>query len=192
MDFLEAAKKFGVKVEPTVEPNEYIAAYLTELLLQREKLDLGVLDSYLRPGVKEAWKELLSHLEQTKRKVLAVTEGSLSFTFFCPTVESYEQLQNETWRKQLVDKLTHLLKVIGKFFFFFQISMIFLKRLLITLNNLMVNPHFMRGNGSNRTQFFGYCKSFLPKTPHQRSALPHQHEILDLPLYCETKFFFFF
>ena len=100
-----------------VEPNEYIAAYLTKLLLQREKLDLGLLDSYLPPGVKEAWQEPLSHLEQTKRKVLAVTEGSLSFILFCPTVESYEQLQDVAWRKQLVDKLTHLLKGIGKLFF---------------------------------------------------------------------------
>ena len=126
---LKAAKKFGVKVEPTVEPNKYIAAYLTKLLLQREKLDLGLLDSYLPPGVKDAWKELLSHLEETKRKLLAVTQGSLSFTLFCPTIESYQQLQDETWRKQIVDILTHLLNTIGKlqwriqgFLFFFVLT----------------------------------------------------------------------
>ena len=111
---LRAAKRFGVKTEPQAEPNKYIAAYLSKLLLQREKLDLGVLDSYLPPEVKEAWKEQLSHLEQRKRKWLNVTEGSLSFTLFCPTVESYEQLQDETWREQLVEKLTHLLKATGK------------------------------------------------------------------------------
>lgn len=70
---LKAAKKIGVQFETTVEPNKYIAAYLTKLLLQREKLDPGLLDSYLLSGIKDAWKELLSHLEETKRKVLAVT-----------------------------------------------------------------------------------------------------------------------
>ena len=111
---LVEAKKFGIKVESMEEPNKYIAAYLTKLLLQREKLDLGVLDSYLAPGVKKAWKELLSSLEETDRKVLDVAEGSLSFMLFCPTVESYEQLQDETWRKQLMQKLAPLLITVGK------------------------------------------------------------------------------
>ena len=110
---LADAKRFGVKCETRIEPNKYIVAYYTKPLLQREKLDLGVLDSYIPRDVKEAWREFLFCLEQSKRKLLDVTEGSLNFTIFCPTTESFKQLQQETWRNQLVEKLKHLITVIG-------------------------------------------------------------------------------
>ena len=110
---LAAAKKFGVKCEEGIEPCKFIVAYLTKLLLQREKLDLGVLDSYIPREVKEAWKEFLSCLEQTKRRLLGITEGSLNFTLFCPTTESREQLQDGIWRRLLTEKLKHLITVIG-------------------------------------------------------------------------------
>ena len=110
---LAAAKKFGVKYEEIIEPCKFIVAYLTKLLLQREKLDLRVLDYYIPRDVKETWKEFLSSLEQTKRRLLKVTEGSLNFTLFCPTAESYTQLLQETWRNQLTEKLKHLISVIG-------------------------------------------------------------------------------
>ena len=54
---LADAKRFGVKCETRIEPNKYIVAYFTKLLLQREKLDLGVLDSYIPRDAKEAWGE---------------------------------------------------------------------------------------------------------------------------------------
>ena len=63
--------------------------------------------------MKGAWKEFLSSVEQTKRKLLAITEGSLNFTLFCPTTESYKQLQQETWRNQLLERLKHLISEIG-------------------------------------------------------------------------------
>ena len=44
---LAAAKKFGVKCEEGIKPCKFIMPYFTKLLLQREKLDLGVLDSYI-------------------------------------------------------------------------------------------------------------------------------------------------
>ena len=110
---LADAKRFGVKCEKRIEPNKYIAAYFSKLLLQREKLDLGVLDSYIPRDLKEAWKEFLSCVEQTKRRLLYVTEGSLNFTLFCQTTDSYKQLQEETWRNELIEKLKHLITVIG-------------------------------------------------------------------------------
>ena len=110
---LTAAKRFGVKCDKRSECNKYIAAYFTKLLLQREKLDLGVLDSYIPRDVKEAWREFLSCLEQTKRKLLGVSDGSLSFTLFCPTDDSYKQLLQETWRNQLTEKLKRLISEIG-------------------------------------------------------------------------------
>ena len=110
---LVAAKRFSVKLERGYEPSRYIAAYFTKLLLQREKLDLGVLDSYIPRDVKEGWREFLSCLEQTKRRLLGVAEGSLIFTLFCPTAESREQLLQETWRNQLAENLKHLISVIG-------------------------------------------------------------------------------
>ena len=112
---LAAAKRFGVKCDERSECNKYIAAYFTKLLLQREKLDLGVLDSYIPRDVKEAWKDFLSSLEQTKRKLLGVADGSLNFTLFCPTAESYKQLQQETWRNQFTEKLKHLISEIGTY-----------------------------------------------------------------------------
>ena len=110
---LTTAKRFRVKCDKRIECNKYIAAYFTKLLLQREKLDLGVLDSYIPRDVKEAWREFLSCVEQTKRKLLDVTEGSLNFTLFCPTTKSYKQLQQETWRNQLLERLKHLISEIG-------------------------------------------------------------------------------
>ena len=110
---LAAAKKFGVKCEERIEPSKFIVAYFTKLLLQREKLDLGVLDSYIPREVKEAWREFLSCLEQTKRKLLAITEGSLNFTLFCLTTESHEQLQDGIWRRLLMEKLKNLISVMG-------------------------------------------------------------------------------
>ena len=110
---LAAAKKFGVKCEENIEPSKFIVAYLTKLLLQREKLDLGVLDSYIPRDVKEAWKDFLSCLEQTKRKLLGIREGSLNFTLFCPTTESNEQLQDGIWRRLLMEKLKNLISVMG-------------------------------------------------------------------------------
>ena len=112
---LAAAKKFGVKCEEKIEPSKFIVAYFTKLLLQREKLNLGVLDSYIPRDVKQAWREFLSCLEQTKRKLLAITEGSLNFTLFCPTTESHEQLQDGIWRRLLTEKLKNLISVIGIF-----------------------------------------------------------------------------
>ena len=110
---LTAAKKFGVRCENGIEPCKFIVAYLTKILLQREKLDLGVLDSYIPQDVKEAWKEFLSCLEQTKRRLLGIAEGSLNFTLFCPTAESYKQLLQETWRSQVTQKLKDLILEIG-------------------------------------------------------------------------------
>ena len=110
---LAAAKRFGVKCEEKIQSNIFLAAYLTKILLQREKLDLGVLDSYIPRDVKEAWREFLCCLEQTKRKLLGVSDGSLSFTLFCPTDDSYKQLLEETWRNQLIEKLRNLLSLIG-------------------------------------------------------------------------------
>ena len=88
-----------MKCDKRSECNKYIAAYFTKLLLQREKLDLGVLDSHIPQDVKEAWKEFLSCLEQTKRKLLGVAEGSLNFTLsaqlMIPT-NSYNKRRGET------------------------------------------------------------------------------------------------
>lgn len=97
-----------------VDPSKYVAAYLSKLLLQREKLDLGLLDSYLPAEVREAWAGALGTLEETGRKVLAVEHGSVVMTLFCPTGRSLEQLQEEGWRSRAEKSLQTLLKAIGE------------------------------------------------------------------------------
>ena len=111
----QAAIEFGVKQsDGKTDTKLYILAFLQRLLHQRQKIDLGLLANYLRPTIAKAWNEVLSILEERKRKVLNIQSGSLVFTLFCPTQESLHQLQDKTWIKTAIQKLEELIHTLGK------------------------------------------------------------------------------
>ena len=111
----DAAIKFGVKLpDRQTDAKLYVLAFLQRLLHWRQKIDLGLLADYLRPTIVKAWNEVLSILEERKRKVLHIQSGSLAFTLFCPTQESLHQLQDDTWIKTATQKLEELIHTLGK------------------------------------------------------------------------------
>ena len=111
----DAAIKFGVKrPDGQTDTKLYILAFLQKLLHQRQKVDLGLLANYLKPTIVKAWNEVLSILEERKRKVLNIQSGSLVFTLFCPTEESLHHLQDKTWIKTAIQKLEELIHTLGK------------------------------------------------------------------------------
>ena len=122
---IETARKFEVELGPNpTDPRSYTIAFLKQLLVQREKVEHGVLNQYLNKDTPPWWKRLLSSLEEQNRKLLKVETGSIIFTLFCPTEESFMQLSNKTWRAGVVENLQGLLKSLGNICFIF-ISSIF-------------------------------------------------------------------
>ena len=112
---LEVAIKCGIKEVDATDINTYIVAFLSKLLLLREKLGKRMLEHYLIPAITKQWQEMLSSLEERNRKLINIQNGSLIFLLFCPTRESRRQLQDENWRRDIQKKLAELLKVLGKF-----------------------------------------------------------------------------
>ena len=112
---LDAAIKFGVEKIDAVDVNKYVVAFLRKLLLQRGKLDESTLENNLNREIENKWQEVLSGMEETNRKLINIQSGSLIFTLFCPTRESRLQLQYETWKDQIQEKLIDLLRLLGMF-----------------------------------------------------------------------------
>ena len=109
---IDTAVKFGIDLE-NITPNKYVLAFIHKLLLQREKLDHGHLSDYLKSNIRTLWKEVLSTLENSNRKLLAVESGSIIFTLFCPTVSSTLGLRDDSWIKALTLKMENFVKKIG-------------------------------------------------------------------------------
>ena len=115
-EHIDTAVKFGVDLSSLGNPidaKKYVLAFIQKLLLQREKLDLGVLIDHLKSEIITLWKDVLSTLENSDRRLLAVESGSLIFILFCPTVNSARELTNDSWIKYLAFKMENLLKEIG-------------------------------------------------------------------------------
>ena len=96
------------------DPKNYLIAFLKKLLFQREKLKKIIFNEYLGEGTSERWNELLSLLEEENRRLLKVEAENISFTLFCPTKESFKQLNNTSWRKRVENKLEGLLANLGR------------------------------------------------------------------------------
>ena len=77
-EYLDEAMKFGVEQIDGIHTNKYIVAFLRKLILQREKADEGLLENYINPAIIKQWQELLSNLEDRKRKLTNIQSGSLS------------------------------------------------------------------------------------------------------------------
>ena len=114
---IEAAVRFGVQIhheDKSVDAKTYVVAFFRKLLLQREKIDRGLLVEEINPRIARLWQEVLSTLEERKRKVLEIQSGSIVFTLFCPTKGSMKQLQDELWARTLTTRLEDLLQSLGK------------------------------------------------------------------------------
>ena len=114
---IEAAVRFGVRIhheDKSVDAKTYVVAFFRKLLLQREKIDRGLLVEEINPRIARLWQEVLSTLEERKRKVLEIQSGSIVFNLFCPTKGSMKQLQDELWARTLTTRLEYLLQSLGK------------------------------------------------------------------------------
>ena len=115
-EHIDLAVKFGVDLENLTGPvdaNKYVLAFFHKLLLQREKIDHGQLTDYLQSSISTLWKEVVSTLENSNRKLLAVESGSIIFSLFCPTLSSTRELRDDSWIKALTLKMENLIKKIG-------------------------------------------------------------------------------
>ena len=114
---IDTAVKFGVDLScltSPVEAKKYVLAFFNKLLLQREKIDRGQMRDYLESKVVTLWREVLSTLENSNRKLLGVQSGSLIFTLFCPNIESLRDLKDDSWIKALTIKMEHLVHKLSK------------------------------------------------------------------------------
>ena len=115
-DHLDMAVQFGINLDNSTTTNKaqkYVVAFFRNLLMQREKINEGLLTDYLKLEISEAWQEVLSSLEDRDRKLVDVQSGSLIFVLFCPNNSSLQQLKNEGWMNNLASNMKLLLKVIG-------------------------------------------------------------------------------
>ena len=110
------ALRFGAhsgSQDTQVDTKKYVLDFLQKILLQREKLEAGLLKDYLESGIATTGQEVLSTLENSNRKLLSMESGSIIFTLFCPTTSSIWQLTDDSWIKSLTLKMENLLKKIG-------------------------------------------------------------------------------
>ena len=117
----ESSAKFGAHLgnqDTPIDTKKYILDFLQNILLQREKLDAGLLKDYLDADIAVVGQEILSSLESSNRKLLAVESGSLLFTLFCPTTSSIAQLTDDSWIKSLTLKMDNLAKKMGRYHYF--------------------------------------------------------------------------
>ena len=118
-DHFDIAVQFGVRLDRPFTPQKsapFVVAFFYNLLLQREKIDRGLLTEYLNSEISKMWQEVLSSLEEGNRKVINIESGSLIFTLFCPNARSVQQLNDENWGNNLASKMKKLLDIIGKYY----------------------------------------------------------------------------
>ena len=115
-EHIETAVKFSVDLGTSTAPvqaKKYVLAFMQNLLLRREKLETGLVEDYIHSGVVHLWQEVLSTLETSDRKLLAIQSGSLIFTLFCPTISSALKVQEDYWIESLTSKMHNFARKIG-------------------------------------------------------------------------------
>ena len=112
---IKTAIKFGADSSELTDAKKYILAFMRRLLLHKEKIHNNLFEAHLNPEIARMWKEVLSTLENTNRKLVNIQSGSLIFTLFCPTKNALLQLEDERRRKVLQEKIDNLLKALGMY-----------------------------------------------------------------------------
>ena len=124
---IDTARKIGIKFqEDAINPKVFMADLLKQLLLQREKLDQGLLNDYLGAETAKWWKTFLSSLEDGKRRLLDVNCGSVVFTLFCPTKKSFSEIEKKKWGT----KPKKLLQSLGKYQFLLLLLLLLFEKFL--------------------------------------------------------------
>ena len=114
-EYIDQAIRLGIDFgDKPVDAHVYTVAFFQKLLLLREKIDQGFLNEYISPHVIDKWKKFLGSMEEESRKLLAITNGSVVFTLFCPTKNSFLQTHNKTWKKKTTENFNEMLRTIGK------------------------------------------------------------------------------
>ena len=83
---IEAAVQFGVQIQredKSIDAKTYVVAFFKKLLLQREKIDRGLLVEQIKPKIALLWQEVLSTLGERRRTLLDIQNllQSLGETF---------------------------------------------------------------------------------------------------------------
>ena len=108
---VEDAIRSGIQLPlDTKEAKKYAATYFQTLL---NCFHSGNNDSISRE-VSQSWDEVLRCLEETSRKVVAVSdEDDIIFSLYCPTRASLRELQDDDWTNELTRELDEILKLLG-------------------------------------------------------------------------------
>ena len=109
-------RKIGLSDIDMRNPETYFIAFFEKILLLRGKLKKGLLKDYIDKPTHDIWQNLLTSLEDGKRKLVNIKRGS--FILFCPTEESFQEIRNETWKKNVSKAILELLEVLGNISFF--------------------------------------------------------------------------
>ena len=110
---IDIAKRIGVNDSSDLhDPESYMTSFFQQILLLRDKLEIGLLQKYLTQDVEERWKGLLSSLEQGRGRLLCVHKGCIMFTFFCPTTECFDLIRTS------LRPFEEMLKVFGNISFY--------------------------------------------------------------------------
>ena len=115
-EHINTACKFGINLgnlRSPIEAENFALAFIRKLLQQRDKIDRGLLKEYCKPDIVAAWQEVLSALENSNRKLVAVQSGSLVLMLFCPTINSAHQLNDKSWIESVTSMMENLMKKLG-------------------------------------------------------------------------------
>ena len=113
---IKIAKRIGLS--DIDDPESYLISFFERTLFLREKLERGLLEKYLGKSVQEKWKRLFFELEEGKRRLLSVRRGSIIVSLFCPTEDSFKEITNVTWMKNVSKRFEELLEVLGNTYYF--------------------------------------------------------------------------
>ena len=114
-EHIRTSTKFGIQSSDLVDAKKYMIVFMERLLLQREKVDMNLLEAHLNPKIKKLWQEVLSSLEERNRKLINIQSGSLILTLFCPNHHSLLQLQDSGWHIELQVKMNKLMNEFGMY-----------------------------------------------------------------------------
>ena len=115
-EHISTAYKLGINLgdlRSPIEAENFALAFIRKLLQQRDKIDHGLLKEYCKSDIVAAWQEVLSALENSNRKLVAVQSGSLVLMLFCPTIDSAQQLNHKSWIESVTSTMENLMKKLG-------------------------------------------------------------------------------
>ena len=112
VDAVNAAIRFASFIEPEMQTDPSSFACL--------QLNKNICGNIWRPANHELstewkeWKDVISFLEKTNRKVVDLKRDDLIFTVFCPTMDSANRMKDETFGARLKHRINKLMATLGE------------------------------------------------------------------------------